>query len=69
MINSFPPFFINQRHLTASQSSDQQEISHKVISLQPKAKKYDNIANWPSLLLKDALSPYLPPITVFGKPH
>jgi hypothetical protein len=30
MINSFPPFFINQRHLTASQGFDQQEVSHKV---------------------------------------
>lgn len=42
MINSFSPFFINQRHLTASQSFDQQKVSHEVISLQPKAKKCDN---------------------------
>lgn len=45
MINSFSPFFINQRHLTASQSFDQQEVSHEVISLQPKAQKYDNTIN------------------------
>lgn len=68
MINSFSPFFINQRHLTASQSFDQQEVSHEVISLQPKAKKYDNTVSQAHLATgKHPLLPISPPITVFGR--
>lgn len=45
MINSFPPFFINQTHLIATQRFVQQEVSHEVVSFQPKAEKYDNIVS------------------------